>query len=82
MREVLSGGRPEYFGDINHTFEDGDRMVSTPPWTAYLKIAEGCFNRCAFCVIPTLRGRYRSRSMESILQRPKRWWTAACRSLS
>ncbi len=67
VREVLSGGRPEYFGDINHTFEDGDRMVSTPPWTAYLKIAEGCFNRCAFCVIPTLRGRYRSRSMESIL---------------
>ena len=67
VEEVMSEGRPEYYGGINNTFEDGDRMVSTNPWTAYLKIAEGCSNRCAFCVIPQLRGKYRSRSMESIL---------------
>ena len=67
VEEVMSEGRPEYYGDINTTFEDGDRMVSTNPWTAYLKIAEGCSNRCAFCVIPQLRGKYRSRTMESIL---------------
>lgn len=67
VEEVMDGVYPEYFGDINSTFEDGDRMVSTNPWTAYLKIAEGCSNRCAFCAIPSIRGRYRSRSMESIL---------------
>ena len=43
-------------------------MVTTPPYTAYLKIAEGCSNGCAFCIIPKLRGRYRSRSMEHILE--------------
>ncbi|MBQ3089103.1 MAG: 30S ribosomal protein S12 methylthiotransferase RimO [Oscillospiraceae bacterium] len=68
---VMAGGYPEYFGDINDTVEDGDRMISSAPWVAYLKIAEGCFNRCAFCIIPKLRGRYRSRSMESILAEAK-----------
>ncbi|MCD8047210.1 MAG: 30S ribosomal protein S12 methylthiotransferase RimO [Clostridiales bacterium] len=67
VEEVMDGVYPEYFGDISNTFEDGDRMVSTNPWTAYLKIADGCSNRCAFCAIPSIRGRYRSRSMESIL---------------
>ena len=64
----MAGERPEFFGDIHHTFEDGERWVTTPPWTAYLKIAEGCSNGCAFCVIPKLRGRYRSRSMEALLK--------------
>jgi ribosomal protein S12 methylthiotransferase len=41
------------------------RRLATPPWTAYLKIAEGCDHRCAFCVIPRLRGRFRSRTIES-----------------
>lgn len=67
VEEVMAGERPEHFGDINDTVEDTDRMISTPPWTAYLKIAEGCSNHCAFCVIPSLRGKYRSRSMESVL---------------
>ena len=42
-------------------------MVTTPPYTAYLKIAEGCSNGCSFCIIPKLRGRYRSRDMDSLL---------------
>ena len=67
LEEVMAGGRPFRFGDIDHTEEDGARLVSTPPYTAYLKIAEGCDNRCAYCVIPSLRGRYRSRTMESLL---------------
>lgn len=67
LEEVMAGGRPFRFGDIDHTQEDGARLVSTPPYTAYLKIAEGCDNRCAYCVIPSLRGRYRSRTMESLL---------------
>ncbi|OPX86700.1 MAG: Ribosomal protein S12 methylthiotransferase RimO [Pelotomaculum sp. PtaB.Bin104] len=42
------------------------RMQSTPPYTAYLKIAEGCDNRCSYCVIPSIRGPYRSRTIEDV----------------
>ncbi len=68
VEEVAAGGHPRRFGDISRTYEDGERMVTTPSYTAYLKIAEGCDNRCAFCVIPYLRGRYRSRTMEALLE--------------
>ncbi len=67
VEELMSGTRPEYFADIHHTCEDGDRLLTTPPYMAYLKIAEGCSNGCAFCIIPKLRGRYRSRSMNALL---------------
>ena len=69
---MMEGDTPTYFGDIDHTIEDGERMVSTPSYTAFLKIAEGCDNRCAYCVIPSLRGRYRSRTMESLLAEAKK----------
>ena len=49
----------------------GGRELSTPSYFAYLKIAEGCDHRCAFCIIPKLRGRYRSRTMESLLAEAK-----------
>ena len=67
VERLMAGERPERFGDIHRACEDGERWVTTPPWTAYLKIAEGCSNGCAFCVIPRIRGRYRSRSMEALL---------------
>ncbi len=67
IQAVLEGDQPTFFGDIDHTIEDGVRVLATPPYTAYLKIAEGCDNRCSYCVIPSLRGRFRSRSMESLL---------------
>jgi ribosomal protein S12 methylthiotransferase len=44
------------------------RVLSTPPWTAYLKIAEGCDNRCSYCMIPRLRGPLASRPREAIVQ--------------
>ncbi|MBN1459340.1 MAG: 30S ribosomal protein S12 methylthiotransferase RimO [Armatimonadetes bacterium] len=47
--------------------EGNPRLLSTPPWTAYVKIAEGCSHRCAFCTIPSLRGPYRSRSPDAVL---------------
>ena len=68
VKAVTEGDRPVLFGDIDDTAEDGARLLSTPPYTAYLKIAEGCDNRCAYCVIPSLRGKYRSRTMESLLE--------------
>lgn len=50
--------------DIDFT---GKRILTTPSYTAYLKIAEGCNNNCSYCIIPKLRGKYRSRSMENII---------------
>ncbi len=71
IEAVMNGDMPTYYGDIHHTIEDGKRMVSTPGYMAYLKIAEGCNNCCAFCIIPKLRGRYRSRPMDSLLAEAK-----------
>ena len=68
LDELACGERPEHFGDIDHTVEDVPRVLTTPPHTAYLKIAEGCDNHCAYCVIPSLRGRYRSRELDSLLE--------------
>ena len=55
------------FGDINAALTETGRVLTTPAYYAYLKIAEGCDNRCSYCVIPSLRGRYRSRSLEDCL---------------
>lgn len=67
LEALMEGDQPTFFGDIHHTLEDGPRKLSAPAYSAYLKIAEGCDNCCAYCVIPSLRGRYRSRSMDSLL---------------
>ena len=72
VKAVMEDDVPTYFGDIHHTIEDGDRMVSTPSYTAYLKIAEGCDNCCAYCIIPRLRGRFRSRTIESLVAEAKK----------
>jgi ribosomal protein S12 methylthiotransferase len=56
------------FGDINAPVSETGRIILTPPGWAYLKIAEGCDNRCSYCIIPTLRGGFRSRPMENILE--------------
>ncbi len=49
----------------------GDRVLTTPEYMAYLKIAEGCDNRCAYCAIPAIRGRFRSRTIEDIVAEAK-----------
>lgn len=64
---VLAGESPRLFGPLDRALEEKGRVISTPPYTAYLKIAEGCDNRCSYCVIPSLRGPYRSRKLEDIL---------------
>ncbi len=71
VEAVAAGSYPQLFGDISATAEEGERLVTTPSYTAFLKIAEGCDNFCAFCIIPYLRGRYRSRPMEAILKEAK-----------
>ena len=55
------------FGSIDAPEQETGRIVTTPEHYAYIKIAEGCDNRCAYCIIPYLRGKYRSRQMDDIL---------------
>jgi ribosomal protein S12 methylthiotransferase len=52
--------------------EKTPRILSTPPFIAYLKIAEGCSNACTFCTVPKIRGRYRSRKLRSTLEEAER----------
>ena len=55
------------FGSIDAPEQETGRIVTTPEHYAYIKIAEGCDNRCAYCVIPYLRGKFRSRQMDDVL---------------
>ena len=72
LEQVMEGLECRHFADINGPVEELPRVLSTPRHYAYLRIAEGCSNRCAYCVIPSLRGRYRSRRMEDVLAEAKR----------
>lgn len=71
LEQADAGEKPLLLGDLNAPVSEAGRIVSTGPGWAYLKIAEGCDNRCAFCVIPSIRGRYRSRPMERVLEEAK-----------
>ena len=71
VKELLSGEGVSQYGDINAPTRECGRILTTPAHFAYLKIAEGCDNRCAYCVIPSLRGRYRSRKLEDCVAEAK-----------
>lgn len=58
------------------------RILTTPPYTAYVKIAEGCDHRCAFCAIPLIRGAYRSRPMEDIRAEVERLAAAGVKEIN
>ncbi|SFS78105.1 30S ribosomal protein S12 methylthiotransferase RimO [Paenibacillus sp. BC26] len=68
VEEALRGKRPVKVGNPVFDYDQKlPRLVTTPRYTAYVKIAEGCDNACTFCSIPIMRGKFRSRSMESIV---------------
>ncbi|MFC4307351.1 30S ribosomal protein S12 methylthiotransferase RimO [Cohnella boryungensis] len=70
--EALGGRKPVYVGNPVFNYEEAmPRLLSTAKHTAYVKIAEGCDNACTFCSIPIMRGKFRSRSVESILAEVK-----------
>ncbi|MBQ7344345.1 MAG: 30S ribosomal protein S12 methylthiotransferase RimO [Clostridia bacterium] len=66
-RAVMRGEKYTSFKDKNSSPLGGGRILTTAPHTAYLKIAEGCDNRCTYCAIPLIRGKLRSRTIEDIV---------------
>ena len=67
IEALLEGRAVADFGSIDAPEQETGRIVTTPECYAFIKIAEGCDNRCAYCIIPYLRGKYRSRQMDDIL---------------
>jgi len=71
IKQALDGKRVVSYGEKTALSLEGGRMLANEPYFAYLKIAEGCDNRCSFCSIPDIRGKFRSRKMEDIIAEAK-----------
>jgi len=67
IEKLLCDETVEEFGSIDAPEQETGRIVTTPEHYAFIKIAEGCDNRCAYCIIPYLRGKFRSRQMDDVL---------------
>lgn len=78
---ALGGQKAAYMADMAAAALDGDRNRLTPSYTAYFKIAEGCSNRCGYCIIPKLRGPYRSREMDALLEEARELSDAGVKEL-
>ena len=72
IKKGLEKKKVSIIKDINLDIPDNlPRVLTTPEYTAYLKIAEGCDNKCTYCAIPYIRGKYRSRNLENIIEEAK-----------
>lgn len=71
IQEAMGGKRPVYVGDDGQ-FREFGRVLTTPKYSAYIRIGEGCDNCCSYCAIPLIRGGYRSRPKTDILAEVKR----------
>ncbi len=67
IEKLLQGDSVEEFASIDTPEQECGRILTTPEHYAYIKIAEGCDNRCAYCIIPYLRGKFRSRQLDDVL---------------
>lgn len=70
-QKAALGIKTSFFPNREFLLLEGERMLSTPPHWAYLKISDGCDNKCSYCAIPGIRGGYIERSMESIIEEAK-----------
>ena len=71
VEKAYHGERYSLYLDKNTLALGGERVITTPEYTAYLKIAEGCDNRCTYCAIPDIRGKFRSRPIEELVEEAK-----------
>ena len=67
VEQLLEGQTIAVFDSIDTPEQETGRVLTTPEHYAYIKIAEGCDNRCSYCIIPYLRGKFRSRRMDDVL---------------
>ncbi|MBQ8398138.1 MAG: 30S ribosomal protein S12 methylthiotransferase RimO [Clostridia bacterium] len=81
VKSVAAGKRFSEYAPADEVRLGGDRVLTTPDYSAYLKIAEGCDNRCAYCAIPAIRGRFRSRTIEDIVTEAKEMEALGVREL-
>ena len=71
LDEAMAGKRPIYMNDGERFFNSG-RVLTTAPYSAYVKISDGCNNRCTYCAIPLIRGNYASRPFDDIVAECRR----------
>ena len=71
IEKIEKGNKYQEYGDKNTVMLGGDRIITTGDAFAYLKISEGCNNRCTYCSIPNIRGKFRSRPMDEIITEAK-----------
>ena len=71
VKKVMEDEEYSSFKDKNEYMPVGDRILTTPPYMGYLKIAEGCDNKCTYCAIPQIRGKLRSIPMEELIRQAK-----------
>lgn len=81
LEQLEKGDKATLFGDIDAPVPEVDRVVCTSDYWAWLRIAEGCDNRCAYCVIPFIRGKFRSRPQEKILEEARNLAEAGMKEL-
>ena len=82
LEKIREGERVEAFDDKEKLSLTGGRVLTTLSFTSYLKIAEGCDNRCSYCAIPDIRGRFRSVPMENLLDEAKKLVAEGVRELN
>lgn len=71
VKSAAKGKRYSSYLDKDCVALGGERIITTPEYYAYLKIAEGCDNRCTYCAIPNIRGKFRSRPMDELVDEAK-----------
>ena len=71
VKEAAKGKRYSSYEDKETVKLGGERIITTPEYYAYLKVGEGCDNRCTYCAIPSIRGHFRSRPMEELIEEAK-----------
>ena len=82
LEKIMEGERIEAFDDKEKLSLTGGRVLTTLSFTSYLKIAEGCDNRCSYCAIPDIRGKFRSVPMENLLDEAKKLASQGVRELN
>ena len=82
LEKIMEGERVEAFDDKEKLSLTGGRVLTTLSFTSYLKIAEGCDNRCSYCAIPDIRGKFRSVPMENLLDEARKLVAEGVRELN